>query len=194
MNSAGWLNVTCLLRMDPLFKSLPLEKKDSLQQNGKENVHPETKRREAAAYRAAHKEEKAESNAEYRATHKEEKTEYRATHKPEAAEYRATHKEEAAESRAAHKEEAAESRAAHKEEAAESRAAHKKEKAESVWFYRVQPLKFCDRTTRILPGNMQRASSHSISRSQRWSRSRSLYLARLLCSLLQAAHHSGLSA
>ena len=58
--------------MYPLFKSYPQEKKDSLQQNCKENVHPKTKRREAAEYRAAHKPE----SAEYRATHKQEAAEY----------------------------------------------------------------------------------------------------------------------
>ena len=81
--------------MDPHFKDLPQEERDSLQQNGKANIHPETKRREAAEYRAAHKEEKAVSDAKYRATHKEEAAEYRDTHKEEKAVYRDTHKEEA---------------------------------------------------------------------------------------------------
>ena len=61
-DSAGWLNVKCLLRMDPLFTSYPqeIEKKDSLQQNSTADVDPKTKRREAAEYRAAHKPEAAE--------------------------------------------------------------------------------------------------------------------------------------
>ena len=63
---AGWLNVKCCLRIDPLFKSLPQEKKDSLQQNGAAGVRPETIRLEAAEYRAAHEPEAAE----YRAAHK----------------------------------------------------------------------------------------------------------------------------
>ena len=79
----------CCLRIDPLFKSHPQEKKDSLQQNGKANVHPIRKRREAAEYRAAHKQEAVDYRAAYRATHRQEAVDY-------AAEYRATHKQEVA--------------------------------------------------------------------------------------------------